>query len=55
MFTFVERNLLGPDLVIQPETYTDLNIYSELDGVQRKPCHFYSFTSKFDSKDLENS
>lgn len=26
MFTFTEHNMLGPDLVIQPEAHTPLNI-----------------------------
>lgn len=37
MVTFIECNLLGPDLAIQLETHTDLNICPELDEVQRKP------------------
>lgn len=36
MVSFIECNLLGPDLVTQPETHTDLNICPELDEVQRK-------------------
>ena len=59
MFMFIECNLLRPDLVIQPETHTDLNICSELGRVKKKTyasfCHVYSFTSKLDSEDWEKS
>lgn len=35
MFTFTEHNMLGPDLVIQPEAHTPLNIYYYLEAKEK--------------------